>query len=123
MQDEGLNRREDMRSERSFPVLLAPNVEDPDTQLANVRLGITHDLSCEGVGIVTLGRVGYEDALIVTRGTDDDLLAFEGQLRNERHIGFGYFINGIQLTRRIESGCLDSIERLIGELEATAEPA
>lgn len=122
MQDEGVNRREEMRSVRSFPVLLAPNVDDSEVQLANVRLGITRDLSCEGVGVVTLGRVGYESALIVTRGTDENLLAFQGQLRNERHLGFGYFINGIQLTRRLESGCLPEIERLIHELEATAEP-
>tara|TARA_B100002052_G_C15579748_1_gene461716 strand:+ start:166 stop:618 length:453 start_codon:yes stop_codon:yes gene_type:complete len=122
MEDEDVNRREDMRSIRSFPVLLAPHTEDPDTQLSRVCLGITRDLSCEGVGVVTLGRVGFEEALIVTRGTDDNLLAFRGELRNERHLGFGYFINGIQLLRRLENNCLASIEKLIHELESTAMP-
>ena len=87
--------RNDSRISRMVPVAIL-SLSD-DTTEENLNLGVTRDLSSEGMAIVSLGHLSVARQLTGCIGNHDEFLVFLGERVRCDSIGYGFYETGIRI--------------------------
>lgn len=99
--DPDMDQREDGRIGRITPVVLLPLGVDYSEN--NLNLGLTRDMSSEGMAVSSLGPIPVGEQLVVGIGIGDEFCAFLAQCVRSQPIGYGFFESGVHLKEVLTS--------------------
>lgn len=99
--DADTDQRDDLRVGRITPVVLLPLSGDSSED--NLNLGLTRDLSSEGMAISTLGSIAVGERLAIGIGKDDDFAVLLGECVRSEPIGYGFFESGVNVLEVLPS--------------------
>jgi hypothetical protein len=111
--------RWDSRSNRTFPLVLAPWV-DERALVAEAVTALSKNLSSQGLTVLLAEPIEAEQ-LVVGLWLDSQAYFLLGDVRHRTPLGGGYWQLGIELSRRLTSteyGSLDKLEPLTESLAA-----
>lgn len=118
--DEDVDERFDDRSERLTPVILLRLVEGEEAP--QITTGVTKDMSIEGLGVTTLGKLEAGSRYAVGLGQGEEFSVFECRCVRSDPLGFGYFANGLAATDLLSTVDFVSLKEF-GDYLAAHPPA
>ena len=113
--------RDESRSNMNCGVLFVP-LESGEPDLVTAQLGITKDLSTNGMGIVFDKSISAKDAIVVLSGNDDALFV-QVELRHCESIGLGFFVVGARLVKLVTAVDFPILNKLRDTLVSCAAGA
>ena len=113
--------RSESRCERQIPVLLAPVEVQSETDTP-VIIGVTRDICCLGLSVITQERIPECQSLVVI-GDHASRIALQGQTRHCRHLGYGLYQSGIQLLEVLNQHSAATLIEYVDTLEEQHELA
>ena len=87
--------RQESRSNVNIPVIVVVIDDDPNSD-PNINTGVTHDISCEGMTILSEHSIPHGD-LIVGFGPFDDWHVLKCTCLRTTSVGYGYFESAAQI--------------------------
>ena len=95
------DRRQDSRVPRTTPVVILPLVADH--QDAGPTLGLTKDMSCEGMAVTTLGTLPVDANLAVGIGGNTDFSVMLCRCVHCQPIGYGFYESGVHVREMLDA--------------------
>lgn len=115
--DAATDQRDDIRVARTTPVVILPLTnEDEEDQ---ITMGLTQDLSCEGMAISTLGELPVGIELAIGIGSGGDFSVFLCECVRSQAIGYGFYESGVHLHELLPSKDYVPLKQFAHYLEAT----
>ena len=113
--DPSADQRDDGRIDRITPVVMLPLCEDYNED--GLNLGLTRDLSCEGMAISSLGSVPVGEKLAIGIGSGDMFCALLCECVRCAPIGYGFFESGVRILEVLHSRDFFALKNFANYLE------
>lgn len=114
--DPAADQRIDSRITRTTPVIVLPL--DQEGEESQLTIGLTLDVSCEGMALATLGTLPKDCRLAVGLGRDDDFSVLLCECVRSVPIGFGYFSSGVLVVEVLPVNDFVALKEFAQYLEA-----
>lgn len=111
-------RQESRSNVISMPVIAVAVDDDPSSEL-DIKSGVTQDISCEGLAILSKGSIPEGD-VIVAFGPFDDWSVLNCTCLWTARVGYGYFQAGMHIDKVLPPHDYDPVKRYIAALEQMA---
>lgn len=118
MQSPEHDGRQESRSDIDIPVIIVEFPDDAQAQ-PSIKTGITQDLSCAGLGVITDGPLPTRD-LIVGIGPFDNWSVLQCRSLRTRSIGYGYLNTGLSFERVLPAQEFEAVMEYAQTLEEFA---
>lgn len=109
------DQRKDQRILRTLPVVILPLGQTSESELT---VGLTQDLSCEGMALTTLGPLRLDSELAIGLGDGDHFTVLLCVCKRHTSLGFGFFESGIQIEEVLPARDFQPLREFAEYLEA-----
>lgn len=89
------DKRDDIRVPRTMPVVILPLADVSEDE--QITVGLTQDLSCEGMALVTLGPLPIDTEMAVGIADGESFTVLLCESRRREAIGFGFYESGVHI--------------------------
>lgn len=110
------DQRLESRSPRVTPVLVLPLTSNDEESL--VRIGLTQDISCQGLSLATLGKLAVGGEYAVGMGNREDFAVLKFCCVRTESMGYGYFASGLFATQVLSVADFVALRELAEHLES-----
>ncbi len=95
--------RTEVRHQRLLPLLITPLLATEAELVEHLGPAITHNVSDEGLSIISYGKISTTDILTVVCD-ENDVSLLHCEIRHAQHIGFGYWQRGVRVNEVLRWG-------------------
>ena len=112
------DQRVESRNHRMTPVLALPlNAGDEGS---GIRIGLTQDISCQGLSLATLGKLIEKEEYVVALGKREDFNVLKCCCVRTSSLGYGYFSSGMHALEVLSAHDFAVLHELAEHLEKHA---
>lgn len=112
------DQRLDSRNYRMTPALALPLVANDAG--SNIKIGLTQDISCQGLSLATLGKLVEQQEYAIALGKQDDFVVLRCRCVRTASLGYGYHTSGLHAIEVLSTPDFAVLQELAEHLEKHA---